>query len=130
MSDRNTPHRSGELFPVPVAAGVEIFGGHMVASAGGMAVLATAVAAQTTLGVSDGYVTNRDGQAGACTVLVRRGKAWCFANLSGDAVTQADVGLPCYVADSMTVAKTSDTDTRPVAGTVMSVDADGVWVLI
>jgi len=131
MSDRNTPFRDGELFPVPIATKTEIFGGHMVAgNATGYAVLASAVAAQVTLGVSDGYVDNSDGAAGDAVALVRRGKSWCFANFGGDAVTQAEVGKTCYVADSQTVAKTNNAGVRPVAGKVMGVDADGVWVLI
>ncbi|MFV8875344.1 hypothetical protein [Serratia fonticola] len=131
MSDRNTPFRDGELFPVPIAANTEIFGGHIVSgNAAGNAVLASAVATQVTLGVSDGYVDNSTGAAGDALALVRRGKSWCFANFGGDAVTQADVGKNCYVADSQTVAKTDNSGARPIAGKVMIVDADGVWVLI
>ncbi|EKN4004863.1 hypothetical protein ACX1HO_12365 [Yersinia enterocolitica] len=132
MRDRNTPWRDGELSPVPVAQATEIFGGHIIgANAGGFAVMASAVATQTTLGVSDGYADNRAGANGDVDALVRRGKAWCFANFAGDAVTQADVGKDCYVADSQTVAKSNGaTDERPVAGKVIIVDSDGVWVLI
>jgi hypothetical protein len=97
-----------------------IYGGHMVAAnAAGLAVPASAVAAQVTLGVSDEYADNTAGAAAATSVMVRRGKAWKLANLSGDAVTQADVGKTCYVADSITVAKTSNTNARPVAGQLL-----------
>jgi len=131
MTDRNTPYKDGELFPVPIAAATEIFGGHIVAgNAAGFAVLATAVAAQVTLGVSDGYADNSAGTAGDAVALVRRGKSWFFANLGGDAVTQADIGKACFVADSQTVAKTSNSDARPVAGKVLGVESAGVWVLI
>ncbi|MDP8639022.1 hypothetical protein QZQ24_05680 [Serratia marcescens] len=131
MTDRNTPYKDGELFPVPIAASTEIFGGHIVAgNAAGFAVLATAVAAQVTLGVSDGYADNSAGTAGDAVALVRRGKSWFFANLGGDAVTQADIGKECFVADSQTVAKTSNSDVRPVAGKVLGVESAGVWVLI
>ncbi len=129
--DRNTPFKDGELFAVPVAAATEHFGGHIVAAnAGGYAVPGSATAANTTLGVCDGWVDNSAGVNGENSVLVRRGKSWCLANSSTDPVTQAQVGKPCYVADSTTVAKTSDTNARPVAGTVLGVDAEGVWVLI
>jgi hypothetical protein len=84
----------------------------------------------TIFGVSDEYADNTAGAAGATSVMVRRGKAWKLANFSGDAVTQADVGKTCYVADSITVAKTSNTNARPVAGTVIAVESDGVWVEI
>lgn len=129
--DRNTPFKDGELFAVPVAAATEHFGGHIVAAnAGGYAVPGSATAANTTLGVCDGWVDNSAGADGENSVLVRRGKAWCLANSSTDPVTQSQVGKDCYVADSTTVAKTSNADARPVAGTVLGVDAEGVWVLI
>lgn len=131
MPDRNTPWRNGDIVAVPVAAATMIYGGHMVAlSVAGLAVPASAVAAQITLGVSDEYADNTAGAASATSVNVRRGKAWKLANLTGDAVTQADVGKSCYVADSITVAKTSNSAARPIAGTVIAVDADGVWVEI
>ncbi|ELI8805874.1 TPA: hypothetical protein ACYFH0_001907 [Klebsiella pneumoniae] len=131
MSDRNTPWRNGELVAASVAAATMIYGGHMVGlNASGLAVPASASTTLTIFGVSDEYADNTAGAAGATSVMVRRGKAWKLANLSGDAVTQADVGKSCYVADSITVAKTSNTDARPVAGTVIAVESDGVWVEI
>ncbi|ELC5001927.1 hypothetical protein RJK40_001385 [Salmonella enterica] len=129
--DRNTPHKDGQLFAVPVAAATELFGGHIIAAgADGLAVAATATAANVTLGVCDGWVDNSAGEAGDQDVLVRRGKAWLLANHSTDPVSQASVGRDCYVVDSTTVAKTSGDDARPVAGKVLGVEADGVWVLI
>ncbi|MGK3122907.1 hypothetical protein ACCY16_02130 [Candidatus Pantoea formicae] len=129
--DRNTPFRNGELIPQPVAAATMIYGGHMVAlNASGYAVPATATAALTVLGVSDEYADNTAGAAGDVAVIVRRQKVWSFANSGADAVTQAMVGKSCYVVDSTTVAGTSNSDARPVAGTVVAVDADGVWVEI
>ncbi|EHD21548.1 MULTISPECIES: hypothetical protein [Brenneria] len=131
MSDRNTPHRAGQLFAVPIAQATEIFGGHLIAAnAGGFAVPATATAAQVTLGVSDGWVDNSTGENGDADAIVRRGRAWLFANYGGDAVTQAQVGQDCFVVDSQTVAKTSNENARPIAGKVQAISADGVWVLI
>lgn len=131
MPDRNTPYRNGELIPQPVAAATMIYGGHMVAlNASGLAVPASAVAALTVVGVSDEYADNTAGAAGDVQVIVRRHKTWSFTNSSADAVTQAMVGKPCYVVDSTTVAGTSNNNARPVAGSVVAVDADGVWVEI
>ncbi|MDR2678292.1 MAG: hypothetical protein LBB51_02520, partial [Zoogloeaceae bacterium] len=59
-------------------------------------------------------------------VPVRRG---CFAldNSTGaGALTLADVGKSCYIADDSSVTKTATG--KSVAGTVRDVDADGVWV--
>ena len=53
----------------------------------------------------------------------------CLANSSSaDAITLADIGSDCFIVDDQTVAKTSATNTRSVAGKVFDVDADGVWV--
>lgn len=48
---------------------------------------------------------------------------------AGDAIAQADVGNDCYIVDDHTVAKTSGTSTRSIAGKIMAVDTSGVWVL-
>ncbi|NUL36332.1 hypothetical protein [Kosakonia sacchari] len=129
--DRQTPYRDGQLFAVPVAAATEHFGGHIVsANAAGFAVPGSATAANVTLGICDGWVDNSAGLAGDASVLVRRGKAWFLANSTADPVTQAQAGRDCYVVDSQTVAKTSDTNARPVAGKVLGLEGDGVWVLI
>lgn len=129
--DRHTPFKDGQLFAVPVAAATELFGGHIVAvNAAGFAVAGSATAANTTLGICDGWVDNSSGTAGDADVLVRRGKAWFLANSTADPVTQAQVGKDCFVVDSQTVAKTSDTNARPVAGKVLGLEGDGVWVLI
>ncbi|HAZ4831200.1 hypothetical protein [Citrobacter freundii] len=130
--DRNTPHRDEKLGPQPMAAATVIYGGHMVAvNATGFAVPASAGAAastQTVLGVSDGWADNTGGADGDALVIIRRGRGFLFANSSADPVTQAEVGKNCYVVDSVTVAKTSDTDKRPYAGKVAGIEADGVWV--
>ena len=49
---------------------------------------------------------------------------------AGDLIAQADVGADCYIVDDQTVAKTNGTNTRSVAGKIIAVDADGVWVKI
>ena len=43
-------------------------------------------------------------------------------------MTQADLGKSCYIVDDQTVAKTSGGATRSLAGKVVGVDVDGVWV--
>jgi hypothetical protein len=49
-----------------------------------------------------------------------------FANSAGaDEITKNDVGLDCYVVDNNTVAKTSNSNARHVAGKIYSVEADG-----
>lgn len=128
-ADRDTPFKDGVLIPVPVAAGVKIYAGAMVAAnSTGYATPGALSTSLTYLGRAEGMVDNTAGAAGALTVLVRRDKAFRWANHGADPVTQAEMGQPCFIVDDQTVAKTSGNSTRSPAGIVLGVDADGVWV--
>lgn len=128
--DRNTPHKAGELIGVPVAAGVAIKAGTLVAAnAAGFATPGATSPTLAYLGMADDSVDNTNGGDGAVVVPVRRGRAFKWANDSADPVTQASLGRPCYIVDNQTVAKTHGTNTRSQAGIVLGVEADGVWVI-
>ena len=127
-ADRNTPMQDGELVSVPVATAVTIYAGALVAAnATGFATPGALSTTLTYLGRAEEKVVNA-GADGAKSVLVRRGKAFKFKNSGADAVTQAEMGKPCYIVDDETVAKTNGNGTRSVAGTVMAIDTDGVWI--
>ena len=128
-ADRNTKMQEAELVSQPVAA-------NAVCHAGGLAVLnATGFAAPgstalnlTYIGRFNEAVDNTGGADGAKTVLIRRKKAFYYNNTPADAVTQADVGKVCYIVDDEAVARTNGVNTRSAAGTVVAVDANGVWI--
>ena len=129
--DRNTPYKDGETIPVPVAAGKKIFAGSLVAAnATGYAEPGSTAATLTALGRAESRVDNTNGTDGAASIVVARKRAFRFANLTADAVTQAEMGKDCYIVDDQTVAKTNGGSTRSVAGKVLGVEADGVWVYI
>ena len=128
IADRNTQMQDGELISVPVATGVTIFAGALVAAnATGFAVPGAVSTALTYLGRAEEKVVNA-GADGAKSVLVRRGKAFKFKNSGADAVTQAELGQLCFIVDDETVAKTNGNGTRSPAGAVVGIDTDGVWV--
>lgn len=130
-SDRNTPYRDTDLLAVPVAANTSIPAGVLAAAnATGYAVNGATSTTLTALGRSEEAVDNTGGADGAKSIVVRRNKAFKFANLAADAVTQASLGKPCYIADNQTVAATNGANSRSVAGTVRGVEVDGVWVEI
>lgn len=57
----------------------------------------------------------------------------CFRfnnSADADAIAAADRGLPCYIVDDQTVAKTNGGATRSIAGTIEDVDSSGVYVNI
>ena len=128
ISDRNTKRRDGLRLSLPMAAATVIFGGSIVCvNAGANAVPGSTSAALKAAGVAATHARNA-GAAGDERVTVEKG-VHCFANSSSaDAITLADIGSDCFIVDDQTVAKTSATNTRSVAGKVFDVDADGVWV--
>lgn len=109
--------------PVPIADNVHIFQGALVqANATGYATPAgTATTADTSAFTTLGrayreYDNTISGHTlGALTVEVEQG-AFSWDNHASDPVTQAEVGKAVYADDDHTVRKTSDTNTRAVAG--------------
>lgn len=128
--DRNTPEREGSLVHHPVAAAKKIFAGSLVVlNATGYAEPGSIATTLTAVGRAEAQVDNSAGANAAKTIEVRRG-IFRFANAPGDAVTRTEIGKSCYVVDDYSVAKTDGTSTRSVAGKVIDVDSDGVWVEI
>jgi len=124
--DRNTPWREGDLMVVPVAADAVIFAGGITIEDAGYAKAGAIVAGASTLGRAEEAVDNIGGSDGDVTVKVRRG-VFKYENSSGNAVTQAHAGGNCYIEDDKTVSSLA---TSPIAGKVIEVDDDGVWVEI
>lgn len=125
--DRLTAERAGKLLVLPMAASTTIFAGSLVAvNSDGYAVPGSTATGLTAAGRAEEAKTNGT-TAGAEIVRVLRG-TFKFANLEADPVTK--LLTTCYIADDQTVAATSGTNTRSVAGKVLAIDADGVWVEI
>lgn len=128
--DRNTPVREGDEFVYPMAASVTIFaGGLVMLNAAGDATPGRTATGQIACGVAQEQKTN-GAVIGAETIRVRRG-VYRFSNsTAGDAITKAHIGDPCFIVDDDQVALTNGTNTRSQAGTIVDVDAQGVWVRI
>jgi len=130
-ADRNTPQKEGSLRNLPVAATTKIFQGALVCrNAAGNAVPGSVSTTLKPIGVAQEFVDNSAGSAGDKRVTVKRGVFRFKNSASGDAITDADVGNDCYIVDDETLAKTSATNTRSIAGKVYEVDAQGVWLEI
>jgi hypothetical protein len=126
---RMTKRRDSRQFTFPVAAATKIPVGVIAAiSAAGVLVNAAAVAAHKVVGVAEFEADNSTGIDGAIKGQVRKGTFQFFNSAAADLITLTSVGDSAYVVDNQTVAKTSATNTRPVAGKIVDVDADGVWV--
>lgn len=133
-ADRNTARLEGDVKQLSVAAAVKIFAGALVMrdSAG------NATKGQTALGLigvgrAEAQVDNSSGAAGDKVINVRTG-IFIFANsAAGDAITDDDIGKPCYAVDDQTAARTNGLSvgvpTRSAAGVIAGVDSRGVHVL-
>lgn len=130
-----TEWRDGELIPVPLlAAAIILQGTFAVIDNTGHAVASANVggADQICLGIWDGSAENT-GNDGDIEGLVRRHKQFLVRNSSTDPVALADFGVPVYIEDNQTVAKTDGAGSRSLAGRFMGFDAqysDCVWVEI
>lgn len=128
-ADRNTASRTGDLLAAGCAASVACFaGGIAVLDSSGNIKPGVTGTGLVCVGRFEEYVDNSAGAADAVKATARRG-VFRFGNSSaGDAITVAEIGDVCYIVDDQTVAKTSGSATRSVAGIIEDVDSAGVWV--
>lgn len=125
---RDTPRQNTELLSLPVAANTTIHAGALVCvNAQGFAVPGTEAADLVCVGRAQEGVANA-GSNGDESVSVRRHCAFKWANDATDPVTSAQRMRLCYIVDDQTVSASHETNTRSVAGVVVGLDADGVWV--
>lgn len=128
--DRRTPMRAGDFLVLPVAAGVQIFLGALVAvDSSGYAVPAKNEDGLRAVGRAEEAVDNRNGAAGAVKVQVRRG-VFSWKNDTTLPVTAAHVYQECYIRDDETVRARDEESgaANPVAGRVIEVNGGEVWV--
>ena len=126
--ERSTLSRDANIDSQPVAANVVIYKGALVAfSAAGLLQPGAVAATLTAAGRVEETIDNTGGAAGARSCTFRRG-VFQFKNSGADPVTQADMYKDCYIVDDETVARTSGSGARSIAGKVRGVDAGGVWV--
>jgi hypothetical protein len=127
-ADRQTARRDGGSYSFPVAASVTCYaGGIAVLDASGNSKPGVTATGLVTVGVFQEQVANGS-TAAAVSVLVRPG-IYRFGNSgSSDAITKAEIGDRCYIVDDQTVAKTDGSGTRSIAGQIVDVGDDGVWV--
>lgn len=128
---RSTKQFEGRPLPVqlsfPVKGSTTIYQGSLVALNAGYAAPMAIATGRIAVGRAKRTVINA-GADGAATIEVEPGVFPWGNSASADLIAQADVGAACYGIDDQTVAKTSNSSTRSVAGIIVAVDADGVWV--
>lgn len=117
-----------DLLAVPLAAGAKVYQGGVVSVSAGYAVAGRANAADQVLGIAAKTVDNTAGAAGDLTCEVKQGVFRLGNSASTDLIAQANAFSLCYLVDDQTVALTSSTGARPIAGHVVAIDSLGVFV--
>lgn len=114
----------------PVAASTTIVMGALLTTLNGYATNAAAAPGHRVLGVATESKDNSGGSAGDKQVPYKTG-IFAFDNsTAGDAIAQADVQKDCYLVDNNTVAKTSNSFARSVAGRVIGLLGSKVLVYV
>lgn len=121
--DIQRSRRNGDSFGYPVLANVRIFQGTMVGiTANREAVPAGHVSAVKLMGFAAQRVDNIGGATGDKKINIEKG---VFPiTLAG--ATVANIGAAVYASDDNTFTLTQSTNLQ--AGTIVAIDAEGVWM--
>lgn len=129
-ANRDTKEAIGDNLEYGMAANAVLYVGALaVISATGFLQPGTTAVGLKAAGAVTEFTSNAGGANGAKKGKIKPG-IFKFDNLAADLVVAADVGNDCFIADDQTVAKTNGGATRSVAGKVIDLDANGVWVKI
>lgn len=119
---------SGTLH-LPPKAGESLHVGTLAGEISGEAVALTADTDIIRVGVIVGYSGPEDAKTQVEISRVVGRVYGPFQNsAAADQLADTDVGATVYGVDNQTLAKTSGSSTRPAAGTLHRVDAEGVWI--
>ncbi len=126
---RRIVSRDGRTVSHPVKAAASIFTGALVVLDSGWLAPGRAATTLKAVGVAENDADNTDGANGDVSVNVRRHGAFRFRNsASGDLIGRSHIGGNAYIVDDQTVAATDGSSSRSVAGKIIDVDAEGVWI--
>lgn len=122
---RFAKRRTGDMFTDPVKAAVDIHEGALVVLDAGFAAPGRVAVGLKARGVCLTSALNAGGAAGAINVNVGTG-TYQFNN--DGTVLRTHIGASAYIVDDNTVAAADGGGTRSIAGLIIDVDADGVWI--
>lgn len=123
---RNTPERTGPTRAYPLAASTTVYQGGLGVLDGGYLKPGRTATGLVAVGRIERTATAV--AAGDEQVDVRPGVFPWSNSTSADLIEQDDAGKLAYIVDDQTVALTSASNTRSVAGRIVAVDDTGVWV--
>lgn len=130
-ADRATPRYTDKVMhDYPMKAATKGYAGALAVLDGGWLAPGRTATTLIAVGVFDKYADNSAGANGDINGRIKSGIYRFNNSASTDLIAMTEVGVNCYIVDDNTVAKTNGSATRSVAGMVVNVDAQGVWVAI
>lgn len=125
-TERDTPMRTGDLIVLVQGSNIVYAGTLVCVDSSGLVEHATDAASKKVIGRAEVTQDNTGSNYSATrTIKVRRG---IFRWVNGDSFTDANIGDLAYVEDNQTVQKGAAASQDIIAGVVIDVDSDGVWV--
>ena len=130
-ADRATPYYTDrQMHDYAQKAATKLFAGAMAVLDGGYAAPGRTATGLVAVGFADKYSDNTSGANGDINARIRSRIGRLNNSASTDQIGLTEIGSDCYIVDDQTVAKTNGSGTRSVAGKVVNVDAQGVWVAV
>lgn len=125
-ADLNTLERSGKDIGIYASSNIFYRGTLVCEDGNAVAVPAADASGYCCIGMVAEYLDNTGANYSSTKVLrVKRG---VFRWTNGDSFTDANIGDLAYIEDNQTVQKGSSATYDIVAGVIIDVDSDGVWV--
>jgi hypothetical protein len=122
----NTPTRTAVEIVLIQGSNIVYAGTMVCVDSSGLVEHATDAASKKVIGRAQETQDNTGSNYSATrTIKVRRG---CFRWVNGDSFTDANIGDLAYVEDNQTVQKAASASQDIIAGVIIDVDSDGVWV--
>lgn len=122
----NTPYRTAVDMVLVQGSNIVYAGTMVCVDSSGLVEHATDAASKKVVGRAEVTQDNTGSNYSATrTIRVRRG---CFRWVNGDSFTDANIGDLAYVEDNQTVQKAASASQDIIAGVIIDVDSDGVWV--
>lgn len=117
-----------DVMDLGVKAATICYQGGIAVNDAGVAAPGRVATGLVALGVFLQTYNNSAGAANGIRAEIETGVFKLANSASADLIIAADVGKTCFIVDDQQVAKTDGTGTRSLAGRVIRVDADGVFV--
>lgn len=125
-TERDTPARTGSSIVLTQGSNIVYAGTLVCVNSAGLVEHATDAASKKVIGRAE-VTQDNTGSSYSATRTIKVGRG-IFRWVNGDSFTDANIGDLAYVEDNQTVQTGASASQDIIAGVIIDVDADGVWV--